>query len=194
MGERDNIEVDKLRGALLSETVLKHAKFLEQVEKEPSRIFAIPVEVDDTIEVYRFRRLTHEQASRIFTLPIFDKMIANEKMTEQEERMMDAFQLEMVIEVAVDNKKWEAILQTRPVLIPVLYNIVSHFSGMTEEFQKGLADFVNEDFGFNYGYVWFQMFRLTPSQVAQLPETDVLLVQKWVEAWYKRLEQNAGRA
>lgn len=193
LGERDNIEVEKARAFLLSETVLKHAKFLGLVEKQRERVFAVPVDVDGTTEIFRFRRFTHEQATRITILPFFEKILSNSSLSEEEQKQWEAFQVEMLVEITIDSKKWEDVISVKPHLVPILYSVVAHFSGLSDEFQSGLKDLMNSDFGFNYGYIWFNLFHLTPSQVSQLPETDVLMVHKWFETWFKRLEENANR-
>ena len=97
----------------------------------------------------------------------------------------------MVYDALMDRPKWKKTLEEDEEFVNTLFNLIAYVSGVDEEFNRRLDDFASSDYGSAYGTIWFQMFGLTPSQVAALPESDVKTVQQWFSKESEKMRPHA---
>ena len=182
----------KLRKQLLSETVLKPQRFLTKIEQASDRIYTVdlPDQSGKKLGTLRFKRLTHGDIIQMNALPFYHKFLSHEKLTDDENERLKMMELEMIRAVTLDKARWDEIVQENDQLIEPVFNVVLAISGIDEQFNQELDDFMNTEFGYNYGFIWFGIFGKLPSEVAKLPESDVKTVTSWVVKWSERMREN----
>ena len=188
-GKPVEADVQKLREAYLKEGFLKHLKILSFVEDSPDKTFPLEMSTSDgkSLGTLSFRRWRHGEVMNLHKLPFYSKVIMAQELTPQEKLQYVATKAEMVA-LATDNRRlWDEIVTDHPEVLDQTFDILSIFSGITPKFMQELEDFMNEDFGYNYGTLWFYIFHKTPSEIAQLPETDIQTVNMWLYKWSERL-------
>lgn len=182
-------EVKKLREAYLKQGFLKHIRLLAFVEELPDSTFPLELFTEDgtSLGVLNFRRWKHGEVTNMHKLPFYSKIAVGEELTPEESIKFKAAKAEMV-SLVVDNKRlWDEVATSHPGVLDEVFAVVSVLSGLSPKFIDELDDFMNEDFGYNYGMLWFYIFHKTPSEIAQLPETDVQTINMWLYKWSERL-------
>ena len=182
-------DVKKLREAYLKEGFLKHLKILSFVEESPDKTYTLEISKDDGafLGVIGFRKWKHGEVMNLHKLPFYHKIIMGEELTPEEKLQYRATKAEMV-GMAVENRRlWEEMLTVHPDALEQTFGIISILSGLSPKFMEELEEFMNEDFGYNYGNLWFYLFHKTPSEIAELPETDVQTINMWLYKWSERV-------
>lgn len=177
------VTVERLRERLYEDSIVTPQRFLAQVEVDADKIYTVALP-EGTV---RFRRWNHEEASRLFYLPFIRKLLTKDPLSEEEITQFSAFETEMVSEAILDAGKWASKLGDEK-FVSTLYLIIATMSGMDEEFDTNLSKFMDSEFGFAYGWLWFQIFGKTPSEIAKLPETDVKTINRWIMNYAERMK------
>lgn len=184
------VDIERLQTAYYD--LVDHSKFQSTIEETADKLYVVINLQDESkkpLGNILVRRLVHEEAMRIFRLPFYAKLVAGQKLDESEERALIAFELEMVIDAIQDKGKWVPLIEKNEQLILYLFNILLKLSGMDKDFTIRLESFLNSESGFAYGYIWFFVMGKTPSEIAKLPETDVIVVNTWASKWMERVNR-----
>jgi hypothetical protein len=145
------------------------------------------VKIQDTEHQLRFKRFTHGTADLLVGLSFYDKLITEPVvLTDEEMQRLLVVKKRMCLEAILDRDKWRPLLDI-PKVLAMVYNVIAVVSGLSPETDKGLEDFFDSDRGYAYGLLWFHEMHMTPSQVANLPESDVKAVQIWAGKWADRV-------
>ena len=185
------VDVDKLRKRL-EEISLEKLRLQAQLEQAADKQFAIikvSDENDKPLGNMLFRRWNHEEVSKLYSLPFFKRI--NEKLEDDEQKLFEAIQYDMVLDAISDRGKWEPFLNKNPEFVKLVFDRMCFASGLNKEFADGLDEFMNSEQGWSYGFVWFVMLKKTPSEIAKLPETDVVSINSWISKWSERI-RNVG--
>ncbi len=94
---------------------------------------------------------------------------------------------ELVMRASTEPRRWQHLLDREPTQYRGVFSLLFALSAMDEKFFEDVQSFFDSDLGYNYGLVWFSMMRLTPTQVAKLPESDYQAVMHWVAKWAERM-------
>lgn len=180
-----------LRTILAEESQVKPARFIARMEEPADKIYSIKVEyLGKDHGTLKFRRWTHEEASRILQLPFATKLFSKKELTTEEQSRLDAFHLEMVLDVIQLKEQWYKTLQENIELTANIYYLIQNISGADNQFDEQLDSFLKTDYAWLYGLTWFYTFGKTPSEVAKLPESDVKVIQAWMQTWLERVKPN----
>lgn len=184
-------EFDKLREKYFQEA-LRHQKFLSQIEERADKTYILDLTDDNANRLctIRLRKLRHGEAMLLHRLQFYHKIIQGKNLEPEEKAQYEALKAELVKMTISDKNQWEDHLSKHPELLTPVYNAVLAISGMTEGFAKDLEEFMNEEFGFGYGQIWFMLFGRTPSEIADLPETDVQAITMWIHKWSEKVGEN----
>lgn len=180
-----------LRAILAEESQVKPARFIARMEEPADKIYSVKIEyLGKDHGILRFRRWSHEEASRILALPFAGKLLAKKELTAEEQNRLDAFHIEMVLDVIKDVSVWHKLIEENIELTANIYYLIQSISGADNQFDEQLDDFLKTDYAWLYGLTWFYIMRKTPSEVAKLPESDVKVIQAWVQTWLERVKPN----
>ena len=167
----------------------KHSAIQASIEIDADHIYdEFKLKINDTEHQLRFRRFTHGTANLLVELSFYDKLITEPVvLTDEEMGKLLVVKRKMCLEAILDKDKWKPLLDN-PKVLAMVYNVIALVSGLSTETDKGLDELFTEDRGYVYGWFWFHEMRMTPSQVARLPETDVKAVNVWVSKWADRVK------
>jgi hypothetical protein len=188
---KDGPDVETLRSILAEESQVKPAQFIARMEQPAEKLYSVQVEyLGKDHGVLQFRRWSHEEASRILTLPFAGKLLSKKELSTEEQSRLDAFHLEMVLDVIKDMSRWHRTLEQNIELTANIYYLIQSISGADNQFDEQLDDFLKSNYAWLYGLTWFYTFGKTPSEVAKLPESDVKVIQGWMQTWLERVKPN----
>lgn len=185
----DAKEEQRLRDAFQADA-FRHDKFLAQVETTSNFRYTIPFKHRGEDKKLHFRRWNHEEATRIYTLPFFGKLALNKELTDDEEKTWFAFKIEIIMEVIEEKTLFNELIMENDQLVEAMYNTVAFFSGISNEFDTKINDFMESKYGYLYGLLWFQTIGKTPSEIASLPESDVKTIQAWIIKAVEKMPKN----
>ena len=186
-------ETKKLQKQIIERQIedsIKHEKFLALIETTPNFKFTIPIKHNGKDKKLTFRRWNHEEATRIRTMPIYSKLVKNETLDEDEEKQWFIFKIDIVSEVIDEKSLYDDLVKEDNQYVDSMFNIVAFFSGVNDDFDKKLKDFMESDYGYLYGYLWLQIQGKTPSDVAKLPEMDVKFARAWLSKALEKMPKN----
>ena len=181
-------EFDALRKEFLKETRFKHYPFLARLEEPADRVY----EVTYQGKKVRFRKWTHGEVGYFLKLPFYTKIATNQELDPKEQAQFDALKTNMVSNILIDRPIWEEFL-TDPRFVDFMFYGAQYVSGMDKAFNDGLKDFMASDLGFTYGAIWFFHMKKTPSEVANLPESDISAVTSWFQNWVERAKREVPK-
>ena len=166
-------EFAKLRKKFLEEKVFQYQPTLNAIE-DPN--WGRPVKVPIGDRTFEFKKFNHGETTLLTSLRYFPKLLAQQKLDEKEEREFHVFKRVMLERVAVEPNRWSEFTEAEPKWVDVVFNSLLALSQVDV---KKLDDFFASDYGWNYGYVWFTVMGLTPTQVGALSESDYQAVNSW---------------
>jgi hypothetical protein len=167
----------------------KHSALLSRLEAPKDRKFIATITKGPQTYRVAYRELLHGEVALVGLLPFFYKLIADppQKLTEQEQARYDALKAELLDMAILDESRptWEK-LAGDPRIADLMWQNVAYSSGLDKSFADQLDEFLTDNIGFNYGDIVFGLLRRTPSEVALLPEKDVVFANVWYQKWSER--------
>lgn len=178
------ISFKDLENKLIEEN-LKAERFRTLIEVPSKYEYFYPFEN----KIVKFHRWMREEASQLNSLPYAPKLNNTQELSDEEKLHFLKFKAQMVILALTEPNKWIPVLEDNVQLIEQLFNFIAYVSGLDKVFNEDLEKFASSDYGQNYGSLWFLMMRKTPSEVAELPESDVRAVESWFAKYVEKVKQ-----
>lgn len=182
---------EKLRSEY-SEQKSKHYSIISRLEEPADREYQAKFTAKDgrLLGVISYRKLLHGEIGYILRLPFIGKLVTQQELTPDEQAKFDVLKGELVdIAVLPKSKPLWDTLKTDKKIVDALWVNIQYTSGMDSTFATQLDELTTDDFGFTYGAIALTLLHKTPSELALLPESDILFANLWFTKWAKRSQE-----
>ncbi len=185
----DGPTIEELKEKYFQQKV-QHYPIVARLEEPADRVFVTTFTSEEgkSLGKVRFRKWKHGEVGYLLKLPFYHKLVGNQELTEDEKVKLEALKAELVKIAMMDKGRW-ADFENDKRFIDLMFWQIQTVTLLDGNSAKAMEEFVNDDLGFDYGYIWINLLHKTPSEVAVLPEGDVSFVNLWAKKWFERLQE-----